>query len=194
MHSILLSLDGRVARRATTALFGAAMLAACDSDRAVSPTPASAPTASIPTAAAPIRTLGTGNLIIKIVDDEDHLLSGAAFKVTGPLASVITVTDNDPTDGDSKKGIILLTGLQPGLYTGCEVTPPDGFALPSWSCRPSNVYAGGTTGMEKFVSKRLPKVQTGFVDVKGAYIGGGTVSVMTLAKGPVTLNAEPLSK
>lgn len=175
MYPTLLSLDGRVALRATAALFGAAMLAACDSDRTVSPT---SHTSAVPTTAASVRTLGpTGNLVIKIVDDEDHLLSGAAFKVTGPLASVITVTDNDPTDGDSRKGIILLAGLQPGLYTGCEVTPPDGYALPSWNCHSSDVYAGATTGMEKFVSNRLPKVQTGFVDVKGANVGGGTVSV-----------------
>ena len=173
MNSIL-SIDGRATRRATVALFGAAMAAACDTDRAVAPTP----TTTVPAAAAPIRSLGnTGTLVIRVVDDEDHLLSGTSFKVTGPLASVINVTDNDAVDGDNSKGIIVLAGLQPGLYTGCEVTPPAGYALPSWNCHVSTVYVGSTTGMEKFVSMRLPKVQGGFIDAAGAKVGGGTVSL-----------------
>lgn len=169
-----ISFDRRAIRAATISLSATAMLAACDTDRAVAPTP----TAAIPTAAAPIRSLGnTGTLIIKAVDSQDHLLFAAGFKITNPQMITTLVYDNSATDSDTTKGILQLTGLTPGLYTACEVAAPIGYALPLWNCHGATVYAGATTGMEKFVSERQPIAQGGFSDAAGANVGGGSVAI-----------------
>ena len=74
-------------------------------------------------------------LIIKRLDEEDQLLGGATFRVTGPGGYDQTFTD---TDGD---GVVEVTGLDWGPYLVTETQPPAGHDLDP---TPEHVTLDGT--------------------------------------------------
>jgi hypothetical protein len=191
MYSTLLSIEGRAIRRASIALFGAAMLAACDTDRAVSPTPTTdtAPTAKAPTGADLGVTPGSpGNLVLKAMDGNNVLLGGAQYQVTGPWLYSATVTDNGPSDADATLGILRLVNMKVGVYTICEVAAPATYAIAKPACHTTSVTTGATT-VELFFSVRLPYLMTELM--AGIFPKGGGVVVIKDSVGtPIMLVAD----
>lgn len=175
MRSTLLSFDGRVMRVTSLALFGAACLAACDTDRPTEPTRPSLPT----TASAIVRPSGLGALTWRATWTNNTLLSGAQFKVVGPFKSTWIVTDNGANDADPTPGKFKLGSLKPGTYQACEIRPPQDYALPlpSLMCASGDVAANSSTDIGAFVSEHLPWLFTGYADIASNYIGGGNFTI-----------------
>src|SRR5690348_15200721 len=184
------SLDSRAVRRASVALFiAAATLAACDTDRTVSPTPTPPRQAPATTGSMESRT-ASGNMILKAVDVNNVLLGGAQYKIIGPQLVVMTVTDNDQHDTDPTFGIVHLVNLPVGTYKICETIAPAQFALPDPPCRYATISGGVTTTVWPFVSGVRPYVQTGFVGIDSARVAGGIITVKDSTGTPVMLVAD----
>ena len=175
MKSTLLSLDARAVRRASIALFGIALLAACDSDRAVSPTPAAA--ARTPDAAQPVlnplQKTGAMKLLMVAQNQAPVNAPGGEFKITGPGANPATFTakDNGPGDADMTLGVILLNGMQPGMYQLCMTVPPGNYGVLAPTCRGAGVIAGSTVG-HYWQIRPAAHVFWKVVDYVPNYVGG----------------------
>ena len=181
-----LSLGVATAHRASAAVLCTVLVAACDTDRPLSPS--TPPKVEVPTAAsAMVRPSNVGNLIITSVDIWKNPIGPTMFKITGPTAFVSNVTDNDPIDADKSVGKIWLQNLAVGSYNICEVASPVGYAIPDWSCHQSPVKSGTTTGVEPFVHNRRPYVDAAYTDILGTPIGGGTMTVKDSTGTPVML-------
>jgi hypothetical protein len=187
MRSTLLTLDRRAL--AAVALFGAAMIAACDTDKTVAPTQTVNP--NIPTTSSEaVIPATTGTVIWKTINaTQKMLLGGAKFTVTGPLLYNVTFVDNDATDADTVTGQIRLSKLKPGSYTVCEIAGPIDHTIADPACRSFGIYVGATTGVADFVSLHLPYVHIGFVDRLGAHVLGGVMIVKDSTNTPVKLVA-----
>ena len=179
-----LSVGVATARRASAAVLCTMLVAACDTDRPVSPSTTST-VAELPTGASAYLRGGVGNLVITSVDILKNLIGPTMFKVTGPNLFVLTVTDNDPSDADKTVGKIWLKNLAVGSYTICEVASPLGYALPDWKCHQSPVDNGSTTGVEPFVHNKMPYVDAGYIDILGNRIGGGAMTVKDSTGTPI---------
>ena len=116
MHSNLLSLDARAVRRASIALIGAALLAACDSDRVASPVPVGPSTKAPGAASSAVIGSNKGNLIIKAYgfNWQSALLPGASYKLIGPGLVTATVTDDGPGDNGVFPGAVTLWDIPIG--------------------------------------------------------------------------------
>lgn len=184
-----LSVGVATTRRASVAVLCAVLVAACDTDRTVSPNTSSTPTQVPTTASAALTASGLGEFVIKSVDVQKNLIGGAKFKINGPNL-IGYVTDNDANDADPTFGKIYLQNLPVGSYNICEVVAPAGYALPDWDCHPSSLNSGETVGVEAFVSEHLPYIQAGYVDRIGKYVGGGIMVVKDSIGTPIILVAD----
>ena len=178
MHFTPLSVGVATARRASAAVLCAVLVAACDTDRTVSPNTVSKPT-ELPTAAsAAVIPVVSGGLVIKTVDLYLQTIGPAKFKLFGPNRVVSYITDNDANDAEPKFGTIWLKSVPVGNYNVCEIEAPPRYALPDWPCHPAIVKAGATTGVEKFVHTHwLPWVSGTFLNHLGAGVAGGSLTV-----------------
>jgi hypothetical protein len=175
MNSNLLSFDARAVRRASISLLGAALLAACDTDRAVSPIATATP-AQVPTSASPIvKPVDVGSLAIKVFNTQNVNIGLAQFQIVGPQFNA-TVTDNAGLDTDAGYGIVRLINLKVGSYSICEIVAPVSHALANPACQSATVFVNGTTGVD-FINPHLPWLRAGFINVLGAHVGGGTVTI-----------------
>jgi hypothetical protein len=188
MRSTLLTLDRRAL--AAVALFGTAMLAACDTDKTVAPTPTATPV--IPTTSSEyVIPATTGTVIWRTINaTQKMLISGAKFTVTGPLLYNQTFVDNDATDADTVSGQFRLSKLKPGSYTVCEVAGPTEHTIADPACRGFSIYAGSTTGVADFVSLHLPYLNIAYVNQAGTKIPGGVMIVKDSTGNPVKLVAQ----
>jgi len=138
MMSTLPSHDSRAIRRVSVALFGVAMLAACDSDRAVSPISTSATIPASSKAAVQggvprtilIKTFGPGG---------NTLLPGATYKILEDGFKVTTLVDNGPFDNDVVPGTITLKNVTGWKYYVCQTAVPAGYEIDHEPCRYLNV-------------------------------------------------------
>ena len=147
MNSILLSLDGRAIRRVSGALFGVAMLAACDSDNAVSPAPSSA---SLPASANGAVVPNKGKLILTAVDQGMATLQigGSEYDVTFPgPGATIHVVDGGFGDIDKTLGTITLPNFPLGMYHVCQTSAPTGYEIAIVTCVSPIVNGGATTNI-----------------------------------------------
>ena len=82
-----------------------------------------------------------GNLRIVKRNPAGQGLAGAVFQITGPDGFNVTRTT-------SSNGVVLLEGLQPGVYTVTEITPPPGHLLADPVTQTVTIQSGSTAVME----------------------------------------------
>jgi hypothetical protein len=163
----------RSARALLALAFGSvALLSACDTDQAVAPSPAATAPSKPNEALSP---LNSGNLVIKVVDQNQNPITNAAFvtgfKVTGPNNITWVEWDEDGKDYAPGMGVVLRKNMTPGLYKVCEFSPPPTYGVVGMSCRFANVYVGATSGV---VFTNLPATHVKFTikDQSQKLIGG----------------------
>ena len=183
-----LSISNRAIRHVSVALFAAATLAACDSDRAVSPisTSAKLPT----TGSSALYPGGRGDLVLGSVNGDMTSIKvlGSSYNVIEPIGDTINVVDNGKFDSDPTAGTIKLSKFLAGKYTACPLTAPNGYALPQTLCITTTVASGSGAGIG-FLAYLAPSL---FWDVRSTQldvIKGGTYSVST-KRGLVKLTVE----
>lgn len=181
MNSHLLAIDVRVVRRVSIALFGAALLAACDSDRVAAPKPAASASSKAPPGAnSGVHLPNKGNMIIKAwaFDWNKPGLAFATYKIVGPGFVQATVVDNGPGDNDVFPGVVSLWDIPIGNYYICETAAPAGYALPDQPCWWTQVWSGSTSYGG---NSHLPLVSATWDlrDGFGALIGPSTFTLTT---------------
>ena len=175
MKSNLNFIDVRAVRRTSITMLGLALIAACDSDRAVSPVA----TAKAPSAvSAAVQLPKTGNMLIKAytLDAQAPLVPGAAYKLIGPNLVTATIVDNGAGDNDSVPGVVSLLNIPIGNYYVCEITAPTGYAPADSPCAWWSVFSAATTTTGYF---HRPLVSASW-DVKdgfGSLIGPSTFTI-----------------
>ena len=186
-----LSAGVATARRASAAVLCTVLVAACDTDRPVSPTTSST-VAEVPaTASAAFVPRVSGALVIRTVDINLTTIGPAKFKMIGPNLVVSYFADNDANDAEPKFGTIWLKNVPVGNYSVCEIEAPPRYALPDWACHPTTVTAGATTGVEKFVHQHwLPWVSGTYITHLGAVVGGGSLTVKDSTGAPILVVAD----
>ena len=172
-----LSVGVATARRASAAMLCTVLVVACDTDRTTSPNTTSKPAEVPTTASAAVVPSLSGNLTLRTVDINTALIGPAKFKIVAPSAIYWYVTDNDANDADPTVGKVWLKNYAVGYYNICEIVAPATYALPDWACHQTTVYAGTTTGVEKFVHNRMPWVSGKYTNHLGALVGGGSLTV-----------------
>ena len=175
MLNNLILLDRQAVRRVSLAIFGVAVIAACDTDRPTSPV-AAKPAAEVPKSAEGM-VIPAGNLVYATTNTSSQLIGPATFDMTGPWGYHQVVTDNSGLDVDPTLGKLRLNGLAPGSYKVCETKAPPEFALPDSTCHSGLVYGGMTTAVLAFVHQWLPLVEVSYKDLKGVLVGGGGFTV-----------------
>ena len=157
MRSTFLSVANRAARRASVALFAAAALAACDSDRAVSPTPVSAKLPA--TGSSALLPGGRGDLFLSSVNGDMTTIKvlGSSYNVIEPTGDTINVVDNGQFDSDPGFGSIKLSKFLAGKYTSCPLTAPTGYDLPYKLCVTTTVVSGSGAGIG-FLAYKAPSL------------------------------------
>ena len=173
MYAALPLLNRRAHRLTSLAVFGVALLAACDSDKPVAPKPATLPT----DAALQALPYKSGTLVLKLIDQNQNIIPHAfpdvraTFAITGPNNSTWQVTDDSLPDTHATAGIIALKSLVPGTYKACEISPPIGFGVVGQSCLSTQVYAGVTSSLN-FVHDKEAFRQWKVWDEVQNFVGG----------------------
>jgi hypothetical protein len=178
MLNNLISLDRRAVMRASLAILGVAVVAACDTDRPTSPI--AAPSAEAPKSAEGMVTADPrGTLVWATVSTYKQLIvtGPATYDVTGPLLYHVVVTDNSGVDADTTLGKLQLNSLKPGLYKVCETKAPPEFAPPDSLCHSGMVYGNVISAVAAFVHPWLPLVHVSYKDQNGVLVGGGGFTV-----------------
>jgi hypothetical protein len=142
MRSTFLSPDNRAVRRASIALLAAATLAACDSDRAVSPSPSAT---RVPTSgSSSLVPGGRGDLFTGSVNGDMSYINvlGSSFNIITPLGDTMKVVDNGKFDSDATVGRVLVKQVLAGKYTLCPATAPTGYDFPYTICVSTTVLSG----------------------------------------------------
>jgi hypothetical protein len=94
----------------------------------------------------------TGSLEITKTDDENQLLGGACFTLTGVQET--TVCDNEDGDTNGDPGVTLIQGLLPGDYEVSESRTPDGYQTAA--NQPTTVNPGDEPARLTFVNVPQP--------------------------------------
>ncbi|MGE3797709.1 MAG: SpaA isopeptide-forming pilin-related protein [Thermomicrobiales bacterium] len=149
-----------------------------------------------------VNTRFTGSLRITKTDNRSgDFLSGACFSIEGET-SYGPVCDNNEGDANPADGVIVVQGIDPGVYTVTETTSPEGFALPEGPVAENMVIDGGSVadlavenepeGLS--VRPTLPpagRLAIASVDDEGNPIGGACFGLSGAADvGPVCDNDE----
>lgn len=185
-----ISVGVATARLASAAVMCTVLVAACDTDRTISPNTPSRPAEVPTTASAAFVPSLSGGLVIKTVNVKNEPIGPAKFKIVGPNRLDWYVTDNDANDADPLFGKIWLKAVAVGNYNICEIVAPPRYALPDWACHPSTVKVGTTTGVEKFVHNWLPWVSGSYTSHLGALVGGGSLTVKDSTGTPILVVAD----
>ena len=178
MYFAFPSMRRRVQRLSSLAVISVALLAACDSDKPLSPRPVTVPTDAKPQ----LLPFKTGTLVLKLIDQNQNIIvplvpdDHAKFTITGPNNTTWTVTDDSLPDTDATTGMLVLKSLVPGMYKACEISPPLGFGVVGQSCLYTQVYAGATSGLF-FVHAKEAVRQWSVMDEVSNYIGGTVFQV-----------------
>jgi hypothetical protein len=178
MRSIFFALPSRAARRVSVSLVAALALAACDSDRAVSPSPASA---KIPgSTSSALYPGGRGNFFTASVNGDMTTINvaGSSYDLITPFGDTMHVADNGQFDSDGTLGKVKVSNVLAGTYTVCPMVAPNNYAFPQTLCITTNVAAGSGASIG-FLAYKAPSL---FWDVRstGSWaMLGGTYTVAT---------------
>jgi hypothetical protein len=173
MYVALPSMRRRAHRLSSLAVFSVALLAACDSDEPLAPTPATVPTDATPQ----LLPYKLGTLVLKLVDQSQNIVPQllpdvhAKFAITGPNNNTWLVTDDSLPDTDPTPGMLVIKSLVPGAYKACEISTPFEFGVVGQSCLYTQVFAGATSGLF-FVHAKEAARQWSVMDEVSNYIGG----------------------
>lgn len=188
MRSTFFSLDNRAAaaRRASIALFAVAALAACDSDRAVSPTPI----AKVPTSgSSALVPGGRGDLYTASVNGDMTYINvaGSSWNIITPLGDTMKVVDNGKFDSEPALGQVKVSKVLAGKYTLCPATAPTGYDFPYTICITTTV-ASGSGAAVGFLAYAAPSLWWEVRSTALEPITGGTYSVSSTRFGKAKLN------
>jgi len=174
MNATMLSFDRRGLRLSSLALLGVAVLAACDTDRSVGPSPTVIPTTAA-LAKGPAAGKTGGKVLISIVgkNQQPVTVAGAQFSLAIAGQAAITAIDNGAQDADPTAGVVQVKGLTGGTYTVCETATPTDFALPTSNCTSASVPSNGSVSLT-FVNLTMARVKFGPRDNTLSYVGGAT--------------------
>jgi hypothetical protein len=178
MYVALPSMRRRAHRLSSLAVFSVALLAACDSDEPVAPTPATVPTDAQPQ----VLPYKTGTLVLKLIDQNQNIVPQllpdvhAKFAITGPNNKTWLVTDDSLPDADPTPGMLVLKSLVPGMYKACEISTPFGFGVVGQSCLYTQVYSGATSGLFFVHAKEADRLWS-VMDEVSNYVGGTVFQV-----------------
>ena len=177
MQSKLLSQRATAAASAI-ALAAMTVLAACDSDRAVSPNPS----AKVPTSAeaawtpTPATYIGSG-----YIDMNHNPVGGGVMLLRDSAGTPLSlVADGGPGDYDNRLGEISFKVPKPGTFQVCFASAPTGFALPynTVPCIGSTVKAGWDLHIDEFTLVPAPSVVIRVLDdANGLSIGPSTFTI-----------------
>jgi len=188
MRSTFLSLDNRaaVARRASIALLAVATLAACDSDRAVSPTPT--PIAAPTSGSSSIVPGGRGDLYTGSVNGDMTYINviGSSWNIITPLGDTMHVVDNGKFDSDATLGSVKVAKVLAGKYTLCPATAPTGYDFPYTLCITTTVVSGSGANIG-FLAYQSPSL---WFEVRSTALDpilGGTYNVASARSGKAKL-------
>jgi hypothetical protein len=201
MRAVLTFIDRRGLRLSSLTLAGAALLAACDTDRPTEPTPS-----AMPVAPSLAKGGNLGGLIISLVDQNNQSPAnlGAQYTVAKSGGMPTVVADNGPSDSNSYVGLVVMLNIAPGTYTVCQTAAPSDFVLPSpQPCQTIGVLAGsntpGTASVIQFVNLTVPRATwVAFDDINWDSIPGvtftgddGSGPVAILDNSPLDLDPTP---
>jgi len=147
----LVSIDSRTGRRAVVALLGAAMLAACDSDRVVSPASSSA---KAPSSAKPALQLAPGTIDIFPLGP-GIVVPSTKYTILNPNNTLATAQDNGPGDDNNTIGSLTFKNVPVGNYYICQVEVPSIYELDHEPCRWVKVTSYGITKVWYFSAPML---------------------------------------
>lgn len=187
MRSTLHGLQNRALRRVSIALVAAAALAACDTDRAVSPTPAGAKLPASGSSA--IVPGGRGDLGMGSVNGDMTYInvSGSAWNVITPLGDTMHVVDNGKLDSDPTLGRVKVSKVLAGKYTLCPASAPTGYAFPYTLCVSTTLVSGSYAGVG-FLAYQAPSLWWEVRSTALEMIAGGTYSVANTRFGNGSFN------
>ena len=177
MYDLLLSLNRRARRFSSFAVFGVALVAACDTDETVAPKP-SAP--AVPQAAQPQLLPGkTGSIAIKLLDEQQLQITGqfySGFEIKSPSGKIWWATDNAQNDADSTWGAVALKSLVPGQYRVCVFSMPYFYGVVGQACRYPTVSAGANVNLFFFYAPEA-LFEWDIIDDGGNHMAGATFKV-----------------
>ena len=179
MRSTLPGLEIRALRRASVAVFALAAIAACDSDRAISPSPAS--TKVPPSTNSALYPGGRGDFYASSVNGDMTTIhvAGSSYDLITPFGDTMHVADNGKFDSDGTLGKVKVSNVIAGTYTVCPIVAPNNYAFPQTLCITTNVASGSGASIG-FLAYQTPSL---FWDVRstgGWAMLGGTYTVATL--------------
>jgi hypothetical protein len=183
-------------RRAAITVCGATLIAACDTDRAVSPVSASKAGDLPTTVAAGVLPTPSPYLATETVDQNGALVGGAVLLVKDSTNTpIMLVADNGPLDVIKQAGALSFKLPSAGTFTVCEGNAPTGYgyAPNQPPCRQLTVKYGTTTHFTGFLLYPAPSVVFAVEDWSSKLIGPSTFTVAaqrSLVKITVTDNAQ----
>ena len=182
-------------RRAAITVCGAILIAACDSDRAVSPAtskPVQVPT----TTAAAVLPTPLPYIATETVDQNGALVGGAVLLVKDSTNTpIMLVADNGPLDVIKQAGALSFKVPRAGTFTVCEGNAPTGYGYAPGQppCHQLTVKYGTTTHFTGFLLYPAPSVVFAVEDWSPKLIGPSTFTVSgqrSLVNITVTDNAQ----
>jgi hypothetical protein len=179
MRSIPFSLSSRAVWRASLTLVALSTLAACDSDRAVSPSPISA---KVPTSTnSALVPGGRGDFFTGSVNGDMTSINvaGSSYDLITPLGDTMHVADNGQFDSDATLGKVKVSNVLAGKYTVCPMIAPNNYAFPQTLCITTTIVAGSGANIG-FLAYQAPSLYWNVRSTGDWAMLGGTYTVATL--------------
>jgi hypothetical protein len=163
----------------SVSLVAVAALAACDTDRAVSPTPATTKGPASPNSA--LYPGGRGDFLTGVVNGDmtPITVAGSSYDLITPFGDTMHVADNGKFDSDPAFGAVKVAKVLAGKYTVCPIVPPNGYAFPQTLCITTTVVSGNAANIG-FLAYQAPSLFWNITDTALWPILGGTYNVATL--------------
>lgn len=168
--------------RAAITLCGLTLIAACDTDRAVSPTSASKPAQVPTTVAGAVLPTPSPYLTTETVDQNGALVGGAVLVVRDSANTPIAlIADNGPFDYDKQAGTFFFKLPRAGTFSVCEGNAPSGYGYAPGQppCHTLTVKYGTTTHFTGFLLYPAPSVVFATEDWFAKLIGPSTFTITT---------------
>ena len=178
MRSLLSAIPSRAVRRASLSLVALVALAACDSDRAVSPNTAAAKS---PTSTSSALLPGArGDFFTSSINGDMSPINvaGSSYDLITPTGDTLHVADNGQFDADPTLGKVKVPKVLAGVYTVCPMIAPNNYAFPQTLCITTTVAAGSGANIG-FLAYKAPSLFWNVRSTGDWLMLGGTYTVST---------------